>query len=327
MIKCKICGKECNDRGIGTHIKNQHNMTPQEYYDKYIGKHYCPICEKETSFRSIHQGYLPYCSIHCANLDNSIFIHNNPQSNPEIKKRTLETFSKNHNGAKTPFQIKEIHSKAVELNHTEEALNHRTQSLYSNIDIFCKENNCITFENALQINPCVGWCSEIEFIIYKKWRKCVSCDDIDFIKNYTPNFNRSKNEIKLYNFVKSNYNGEIIETDRTVINPQELDIYIPDKKIAVEYNGVYFHSIENGKSKNYHLNKSLLCRNNKIRLIHIYDIENFEQQCQLLLDLLNGIDNYPKNDFNKNNLITKIPKPELIYNDGRIHVYGAGKLY
>lgn len=27
MIICKICGKECSDRGIGTHVKNQHSMT------------------------------------------------------------------------------------------------------------------------------------------------------------------------------------------------------------------------------------------------------------------------------------------------------------
>jgi hypothetical protein len=35
MIICKICGKKCSDRGIGTHVKNQHNMTPIQYYDTY----------------------------------------------------------------------------------------------------------------------------------------------------------------------------------------------------------------------------------------------------------------------------------------------------
>ena len=79
MIKCKICGKECNNRGIGTHINNQHNIKPQEYYDNYIGKHYCTVCGNETVFRSINQGYLTYCSIHCADIDKSIFKTNNPQ--------------------------------------------------------------------------------------------------------------------------------------------------------------------------------------------------------------------------------------------------------
>lgn len=63
MIICKICGKECHDRGIGTHVKNQHSMTPIQYYDTYYGKHKCLVCGKDTNFRSINQGYLEFCSI------------------------------------------------------------------------------------------------------------------------------------------------------------------------------------------------------------------------------------------------------------------------
>lgn len=328
MVKCKICGKEYNDKGIGIHIKTQHNMKPQEYYDKYIGKHYCPICSKETTFRSIHQGYLTYCSIHCANLDNSIFITNNPQSNSEIKKRTLETFSKNHNGAKTPFQIKEIHKKATDRNHTEDTLEKRTSSLYSNINAFCKENNCITLEEAMQINPCNGWWSEVDFIIYKKWRKFVSLSDINFIKNYKPYIGKSKKEEKLYELIKKRFNGEIIHCDRNEIKPFEIDIYIPEKHIGIEYNGTYWHSIERNRHKDHILKKSLLCRNKNIRLIHIYDFEDLDSQIELLLDLIiNGIDNYPKNDFNKNNLLMSIPKSTIIYKDTNTTLYGAGKLY
>lgn len=82
-----------------------------------------------------------------------------------------------------------------------------------------------------------------------------------------------------------------------------------------------------GTAKNYHLKKSLTCRDKGIRLIHIYDIEDFDKQCQLLLQLINGNDLYNSFDFNKNNLLENIPKPTLIYNDGRLRVYGAGKLY
>ena len=326
MIKCKICGKECDDRGIGKHIKNQHKIKPQEYYDLYIGKHTCPICGNNTVFRSINQGYLTYCSITCANLDNSIFIHNNPQKNPKIKQKTIETLQNRYNVI-NPFQIPSIKEKCIENNHTTEALEKRSKSLYTNIEQFCKENDCITLEDAMKINNCNGWWSEVEFIIYKKWRKCVANKDLDIVKNYTPHRNKSKNEEKLYQIICDNYNLEVIQTERNIIKPLELDIYIPDKKIAIEYNGIYFHSIEMGKPKDYHLNKSVMCRNLGIRLIHIYDIENFDEQCELVLDLLKGIDNYPKNDFNKNNLLENIPKPELIYNDNRLRVYGAGKLY
>lgn len=328
-MKCQICNKEYNNRGIGIHIKNKHNITPIQYYNKYYEEHKCPVCGKNTSFRSIHQGYLKYCSVKCSNLDenhHNSFRDNNPQKNPQIKQKTIETLI-NKYGVNNPYQIEEIKQKAIPNNHTKEALNKRTESLYKNIEQFCKENNCITFEEAMKINPCNGWWSEVSFIIYKKWRKCVSIDDIELIKNYKPTLNKSKNEIKLYQIICDSISDKVIASDRKLIKPFELDIYIPNKNIAIEYNGCYYHSIEMGTPKDYHLQKSLLCRENNTRLIHVYDFEDFNKQIKLILDLLNGIDNFPKNDFNKNNLINNIPKPKLIYNDSRLHVYGAGKLY
>lgn len=326
MIICKICGKECNDRGIGTHVKNQHNMTPIQYYDTYYGKHKCLVCGKDTNFRSIHQGYLEFCSIKCADLERSVFKTRNPQKDPQIKQKTQETCVKRY-GVSNPYQIDSIKSKCITNNHTKEALDKRTKSLYKNLENFCKANNCITMEEALKINPCKGWWSEVDFIIYKKWRKCISKDDLDTIKNYKPNNNRSKNEIKLYNLICDNFNGTVKHSVRSIINPLELDIYIPDLKLAIEYNGCYYHSIESGMSKDYHLEKSLRCRDLGIRLIHIYDFENFGAQCELVVKLLQGIDEFCNIDFNKNNLIEIIPKPELIFNDSNLHVYGAGKLY
>ena len=119
---------------------------------------------------------------------------------------------------------------------------------------------------------------------------------------------------------------KVIENDRRILYPKELDVYLPDYNIAVEYNGNWFHSIEARTSKDYHLKKSLACREKNIRLIHIYEFEDFDKQMQLLKDLLLGVDNYPKDDFNKNNLIKNIPKPELIYQDSKVHIYGAGRL-
>ena len=84
--------------------------------------------------------------------------------------------------------------------------------------------------------------------------------------------------------------------------------------------------MENGTPIDYHLMKSLLCRENGIRLVHIYDFEDLIIQKQLLKDLILGIDNYPKDDFNKNNLINTIPEPQMIYHDCKITVYGAGGL-
>lgn len=134
----------------------------------------------------------------------------------------------------------------------------------------------------------------------------------------------SSKEKELKDFIKS-IGFDYLHTKK-IIYPYELDLYIPSKNVAIEYNGAYFHSIEQGKPKDYHLNKSLLCREKNIRLIHIYDFEDFENQKELLKSLLvDNIDNYNSLDFNKNNLIDTIPNPEIIYSN-RVTVYGAGKL-
>ncbi len=49
-------------------------------------------------------------------------------------------------------------------------------------------------------------------------------------------------EKKLLEFVKSIYHGKIIENTKKVINPFELDIYIPNLKLGIEYNGDYTHA-------------------------------------------------------------------------------------
>lgn len=62
----------------------------------------------------------------------------------------------------------------------------------------------------------------------------------------------------------------------------EIDIYIPEKKIGIEYNGIYFHSM-NGKkkdrmTKSYHYNKSKWAKDNDIELIHIWEDQWINQK-------------------------------------------------
>jgi hypothetical protein len=61
--------------------------------------------------------------------------------------------------------------------------------------------------------------------------------------------------------------------NRTIINPYELDIVIPEKKIAIEYCGLFWHTEQRGKDKKYHSNKLNLCNQNGYRLITIFEDE------------------------------------------------------
>ena len=62
--------------------------------------------------------------------------------------------------------------------------------------------------------------------------------------------------------------------DHSAISPVELDIYIPDKNIAIEFNGSYWHSeavLDSRAAKNKHLEKLKICRNKGIRLFNIFE--------------------------------------------------------
>ena len=62
--------------------------------------------------------------------------------------------------------------------------------------------------------------------------------------------------------------------DRTILLGKELDFYIPQKNVAFELNGLYWHSEIGGDVKqNYHLNKTKACSCHGIKLVHITENE------------------------------------------------------
>ena len=64
-----------------------------------------------------------------------------------------------------------------------------------------------------------------------------------------------------------------IETNnRTILDGQELDIYIPKLKLAIEFNGIYWHS-EKYVESTYHIQKTQRCEQQDIQLIHIFEDE------------------------------------------------------
>lgn len=82
----------------------------------------------------------------------------------------------------------------------------------------------------------------------------------------------SKPETELYEYIKTLTTHEVIQSDRSILHGKELDIYIPDLKLAIEFNGVYWHS-EVHKDEIYHQQKTLDCLKQGVRLIHIFEYE------------------------------------------------------
>lgn len=118
----------------------------------------------------------------------------------------------------------------------------------------------------------------------KRWLfKCEICgkeDDYTLVNNYMPvcscvkkPLSSIEEDIKnfLLEYIPEN---EIFINKRTILgNGQELDIYIPSHNIAIELNGIFWHSEVCGKDRKYHLNKTEICLSKNINLIHILDQE------------------------------------------------------
>lgn len=83
----------------------------------------------------------------------------------------------------------------------------------------------------------------------------------------------SKAETQIKVFLE--YHGVTVETsNRKVIYPHEVDLFLPEHNIAIEYNGLYYHSEFSGKKpKDYHIGKLDRCEKNNIRLIQIFEDE------------------------------------------------------
>lgn len=92
---------------------------------------------------------------------------------------------------------------------------------------------------------------------------------------------------------------KVIQSDRTQIRslstgrPAELDLYLPDYKIAVELNGLYWHSDKHmaesstynapGGKQNYHEAKRIACKRVGIRLMQFYE-DTTNEHYQLVVD-------------------------------------------
>lgn len=137
----------------------------------------------------------------------------------------------------------------------------------------------------------------------------------------------SKPEKELADFIAEYYFVSLRERNFSGIT--ELDVFIPGKNIAIEFNGLYWHN-EHHKPKNYHYDKWLACKEQNIQLIQIWEDDwkrNPELIKAMLLHKLGG-SNQEKISANKTKveLITK-KEAETFLNENHIQGYASGSYY
>lgn len=89
----------------------------------------------------------------------------------------------------------------------------------------------------------------------------------------TPNVHKSAGERSILEYVISIYHGEIWTNNSKILkNNMELDIVLPEINIAIEYNGLYWHSTKY-RTASYHIDKLKECGQLGLKLLHIFEDE------------------------------------------------------
>jgi len=303
--KCIVCGKEtsfsslfygynkyCCNKCIGTaeSVKNKKKETSISNYGVNN-----PMLSSEVKDKL-------KCSV------KEKFGVENVSQSEEIKKKKEETCL-SHFGVEHSFQSEEIKKKIKQTNIEKYSVENVSQSEEIKKK---KEETCLshfgvdnTFKSQ-EIKERILSIHKIKFInklsnylnlldlslvdstyindVHKHTWKCKKCNN-EFVqiwqliqRGYTcPVCNPrqkgdSKPEQEITEFIKT-LGSNVIENSRSIIKPKELDVYIPNLKIAIEYDGLYWHSEEMILDPFYHLNKTLECEKQGIRLIHIFEDE------------------------------------------------------
>jgi hypothetical protein len=207
----------------------------------------------------------------------------------------------------------------------------RDKKLYikfkKNILSHCNINNILPINISKYSKDISKFKCNVCGLTFDKNCKNYSCTDFTLHCPECFKSTKRKAENGLYNFIKTIYEGEIIQNDRTKIKPFELDIYIPGKNIAFEYCGGIWHSSKFNKDKYKHQKKYNMCGNIGIRLITIFEDE-WEQKkeiCQSRITNLLGM--IPNKIYGKECIVKIIDNKTALDFCETNHIQGRGHSY
>lgn len=258
------------------------------------GINHCSECDKEIEHGRI------YCSTNCANQSEirSQKIRDKWKLD-STKKRQRQTFIKN-NGCESNFHKKEVQDKIGNRNHWREI----KISLQERYGVKCitdipgvREKQKLSLQERYGVNH---YSQKHLMPIWNKlnsddyWNNAKNfCDVKDDLNDYLtlsniylwchkmrPDWNFRSNVSSHHKRVMTFLDETEIAynvNDRQLIKPLELDILIPSKNLAIEVNGIYWHTEERGKGKDYHNRKTELCEEKDVRLLHFWDFEIDDQ--------------------------------------------------
>ena len=174
------------------------------------------------------------------------------------------------------------------------------------LDVFLKDD--ILYYKCKCPHPECNGCIDKTYIvksgIYSNRRGC----NIEQCTNLMPVQTDRIKDTTIELYIKSildKYNISYISNVRKIISPREVDIFIPDKNIAIECNGIYWHSHKNC-DKCKHFEKYIECEKNGIQLITLWEDQIKKYPDKIESILLSKLGIYKNKIFARNCYVKEI---------------------
>lgn len=264
------CSKKCSNTNVDVLNKIRESQK-KTHIEKYNGLHPMQTEQTKKNFKNAilnKYGVESYSKL--------------SEYKEKVKKTKLEKYgNKNYNN------IEKIKNTCLE--------KYGVDNIFKNKNIRKKINNTVKFNHfnfiknyceAKNITPLFSESEYNGYLFQNKYKfNCNVCNKIfetnvykinHIFCNFCNPLDKNTLENEIYHFIKSIIKDDVIvkQKERTVLNGKELDIYLPSKNLAFEFNGLYWHSENaNNIKKYYHLNKSRSCISKGIRLIHVFENE------------------------------------------------------
>ena len=277
LLSCLLCNSfsTINAKHFSNHINSFHNMKSIDYIIKFTHngqRPLCPICSKETRYSALK--FKTYCVEHSSIAESEAGkIGGKAQAwNKGLTKETdtrLKKQSEDVSGGKNHFYGKH-HTQVTTSNIVsnklidEQTFNQRIAKRSEDFEVITSYKDYFSRQEQYLEVICKRCKSTL-----RKTLQLIERDSV--CEKCFPN-NASKAEREIVKFLEDKLGIKDIECNtKRIINPKELDIYIPSKQFAIEYNGLYWHIDNDDKTKMK--DKTLLCKKLGIQLIHIFSDE------------------------------------------------------
>lgn len=288
------CGNKLNRWKEKEALKLLHDFQGNSYGEKVyliLNESNKPFCEcgSELKFRGLKEGYAVYCSRKCSGVygaKKSSTTKKEKYKNKDSKKAFLE---KQQNTKLLKYGDGNFNNreKAASTCLQRYGVNNPSQShLVINKIIDAKRNSSpfadgyilthLSYDVILCLNNAAWLRDAVDCIGVYELAKVLNCSVTTIYRRcsaYNIEFDNTSSYEKDLRFFLDELGVDYITNDRNICHPKELDILIPFHNIAIEMDGIYWHSEQAGKDRNYHLNKTAECEQRGIQLFHIFSNE------------------------------------------------------